>query len=452
MKKLIAIISAVLSIAATVTAKDFQTGYFLKGYNYAYRLNPALTPNHSFVGIPVIGNASISTGSNVGMNAFVQPLDGSLVTFLHPDISAENALSKFNKGANKLQTDFNFNILSLGLKTGRFYQTVDINARSMSTASIPYELFSFLKDEYSSSSHFIGKLSASTSNFVELAYGISFNVAGIVKVGARVKGLVGLANMDLSMKNLEISLDEERWVVRGNGSLTMAIDGIKAVTKADNSLDLSKTIDNIESIKSPSGYGIALDLGAQVTIIPEYLKVSASITDFGGIGWSNKINAVSSGTSWSYTGATNIPLGDDGSISIGDELSGAFDDFTDIISLTPEEEVSSFEMLPATFRAAGELKFMPFMTAGLLATVRTGTFGWSELRASLNADYKVISGSVSAAYNTFGFALGAAANLNLRYVSLFLGTDALYLGKLTPQGAPVNKLNMHVTTGINIQF
>jgi len=452
MKRLFTIISAALAIAVAAHAGEFQTGYFLKGYNYAYRLNPAMTPDHGFVGLPGIGNISMSMHGNVGVNAFFQPLDGKVVTFLHPDIPAADALSRFKKGSNRLLTDADVNIISLGFKTGRFYQTVDINNRSFATVKLPYGLFSFLKDEYSSQSYDIGNINAAVSEYVELAYGISFNVAGIVKAGARVKALVGLANANLNLKNVDIALNEDRWVVRANGSLTMAIDGATPVIKEDNTIDLGKTLDNIKTPKAPSGYGIAMDLGAQVTIIPDYLKVSASICDIGGIGWTNKINGTSSGTSWSYTGAENIPLNDDGSISIGDELSDAFDDLTDIIALTPQDEASTFEMLPATFRAAGELKLMPFMTAGLLATFRTGAYGWSELRASVNADYKVISGSVSAACNSFGLALGAAANLNLRYVSLFLGADTLYIGKMSTERIPLNKPNFNLVAGLNIQF
>ena len=94
----------------------------------------------------------------------------------------------------------------------------------------------------------------------------------------------------------------------------------------------------------------------------------------------------------------------------------------------------------------------PFVTFGLLGTHRFGNVPWTELRASANfKPSKVLGASVSAAAGSFGFSWGAAMNLNLKVINLFLGMDAIPT-RFTPQFIPLGKANLGLSFGINITY
>ena len=60
MKKIIISIAIILSLSAmTLNAQqNLRTGYFMDGYTYAYKMNPAFQGERGFLAIPVLGKTS----------------------------------------------------------------------------------------------------------------------------------------------------------------------------------------------------------------------------------------------------------------------------------------------------------------------------------------------------------------------------------------------------------
>lgn len=187
MKKIFFTIAA-LVLAASAWAQDFQTGYFLNGYTQAYKLNPAIRPEKSFLALPGLGGFDIISRSNVGLDDFFYPVSGDkLGYFMHPEVDAKDFMSRL-KSSNKVVENSYVNILALGFKKGLAYHTIDISIRTAGGASVPYELFSFLKEGISDKI-VIPSLSVEENVFLEVAYGLNFKVNGIVSVGGRIKYL-----------------------------------------------------------------------------------------------------------------------------------------------------------------------------------------------------------------------------------------------------------------------
>ena len=97
-----AILLAMLFVVFTVNAQVYRTGYFLKGNSYRYRLNPSLMPERGFATL-LVGNTSMNLSTNLGLADFIYDKGGQLVTFMHPDVTADEFLGRLNENNN-----FNF--------------------------------------------------------------------------------------------------------------------------------------------------------------------------------------------------------------------------------------------------------------------------------------------------------------------------------------------------------
>ncbi|MBR0240803.1 MAG: hypothetical protein IJQ52_06770 [Bacteroidales bacterium] len=438
MKRIIISIAALAAAFSASYAQDFQTGYFMDDYIFAYKMNPALRPEKSFVSLPGIGGFSVRTNGNIGIDNLLFPLsNGKLGTFMHPEVSAERFLGPLSS-RNKISAGAGVNILSLGIKRARIYHTLDISVRSINGMSVPYKMFSFLKEGVDGRVD-IPHVDFASSAFVEAAYGASLKINDKITVGARIKGLVGLANAKMRIDNLSVTSRDGVWTVTANGTLKGAFKGVSTPVKQSDHgteiIDIDQLIDDIDNINKPAGFGGAIDLGVTYKILPK-LELSASITDFGGIRWKNNINGCTGKNSWVYDGDSDDLL---------DELSKLFE-------FQPQNPDKKFEMLPTTIRLGAKYDILPMLKGGLLLTHGFGVVPWSEVRASANlALWKAVNLTGAAAVGTFGFSWGMAAAFDMKFLNLFIGIDSLPT-RYTPQYLPLGKPNLALSCGLNITF
>ena len=79
--------------AGASAQQNLRTGYFLDGYIYKYKMNPAMAPERGFFALPVMGNIGLGVETNLGLSTFVYPTSqGGLTTFLSPRVSSEDFL------------------------------------------------------------------------------------------------------------------------------------------------------------------------------------------------------------------------------------------------------------------------------------------------------------------------------------------------------------------------
>lgn len=437
MKRIIAALLLLTGIHAF--AQDFSTGYFLKGYTYAYRLNPALRPARGFISLPAISNINVNVGGNVGADSFFFPVSGGKVgTFRHPEVSATDFLSGLPE-RSILAPNVNLNIFGLGFKAGQAFHTFDIDLRSLNGISASKGLLQYIK-EGAAGGITIPEITVDDQTFAEIAYGVSFPVGDRLVLGARVKALVGGAMLQARVTDVTITENGDYETFRAKGEARVALNELEIGTQTSPSGGATDVIDwektDLHKFKGISGLGAAADIGMTFRLT-EGIRLSASLSDLGGIRWETPVAAKTSTTdSWER------------------EISDSFD-FESMLNkfeFHKSGETATFRMLPMTLRLGAEYALNEKIGFGALATQRTGLFPLTELRGSVNSFLGNFFGlSASAAVSNFGLSWGAAMNIDAHAFDLFLGFDSIPT-RFSTQYIPLGHANIAATLGLSITF
>ena len=448
-------VAVMVGAATGVSAQALNSGYFLDGYLFKHQLNPALESDKAYFSIPVLGNINIGTRGNIGLGNFLYPTaNGGLTTFMNSSISADEFLNGLSTN-NKLAMNLDMSILSAGFRAWGGFNTIDIGLRSHTALNIPKDMLEFMKVGQSGPTtvYDMGDMGMSSANYVEVALGHSRQITDKLRVGAKVKFLLGGMYADMSLKNTHVTLSEKEWVVSANGEMNIAAKGMTVPEKDGGLVDF----DNIE-YDSPglSGFGLGIDLGATYEVI-DNLTVSAAIKDLGFIGWSNNTYASTNNEPWRFDGFENLTFSDDKEEdklenqldALGDE----FEDYANLHRRSTGEKLS--KALAATLVVGAEyaLPMYDKLSFGLLSTTRfNGPYTWSEGRLSANVSpLSWLEGGVNVAVSSFGTSAGWILNLHPKGFSIFLGMDCL-VGKVNPQFIPVNNANASFSCGFNVTF
>ena len=296
----IKIIIGVLALAVTTiaSAQTMRSSYFMEGMNYRHQLNPAFVGENSYINLPffVLGNFNVGTQGNVGVNNFLYKYNQNgytLTTFMNEAINSQEFLSGL-KDMNRLNANISLPIVAFGFKKWGGFNTFDLGIRSNNSINLPYSLFDFMKNgmtEYGGTYYNLKNLRVRTNTYVEVAFGHARDIDDKLSVGAKFKFLVGAANMDAHIKNMDIYMSEDKWDIVADGRLDGSMKGASFKTKEANEAG-QEQIDGIK-VKNPGvgGYGAAIDLGAvyRMDDFVEGLTLSASLLDLGFIYWSNAL-------------------------------------------------------------------------------------------------------------------------------------------------------------------
>lgn len=134
---------------STSTAQELRTSYFMETSNFRHQMNPALL-DQAYVGMPLLGNINIGTTGNVGAANFIYHNTGAnsseypLTTFMSPEVSASQFLNGLND-KNRLDIYANLNLLSVAFRGFGGVNLIELNTRSNSHITMPYEMFEFMK-------------------------------------------------------------------------------------------------------------------------------------------------------------------------------------------------------------------------------------------------------------------------------------------------------------------
>ncbi|MBR0322078.1 MAG: hypothetical protein IIX08_06800 [Bacteroidales bacterium] len=457
MRKTIYILLAALTLSISANAQqNLRTAYFLDGYTYSYKFNPAFQGERGFLAIPVVGKTGVGVESGLALSTFLYPTaDGKLATFMHPSVSSEDFLGSL-KDLNRMNLNLDVPVFALGFYTGDLYHTIDISAKADAGFGVPKTLFSFMKEGSANGidAWDITNIGARADARLELAYGISRRLFDFINVGARFKVLVGLMHADLMMNNVNLKMAADEWAVAADGQLKVnGIVGIEDVTDL-STITYPTSIEEFKNIDPSVGY--AIDLGVSVDFL-EYFTASASILDLGAIKWTQGFNASTPDgvEPWVFSGFEDLPLNGIESF-VNEQLTVVADDLMDMFNITQYEQSGADKTnLGATAHIALEAR-MPFyerLSFGVLGTHRfNGPYSWTEGRFSANvAPLRSLSASCSYAISDFGRSLGAALNLHAGGLTLFAGVDSILpFFNVTPQYIPVESWNTNLTLGMNL--
>lgn len=456
MKKILYIIFAacLLVPCAASAQQNLRSGYFLDGYIYKYKMNPAMAPERGFLAMPVLGNVSVGVETNLGLSTFLYPADSDrLTTFLSPRVDNETFLSNIADN-NRVNLNFDMTLFALGFRTGRAYHTIDVSLRADGGMNVPGDFFKMVKvgGALGDTSFDISNVGFRSYTCAELAYGFSRSFGDNLRVGLRAKVLAGLFNFDIVMDNMTLETGAERWSINTHGNMILSAP-VSFMTDENNLLDWS-TIDTDgweEKIVTPN-VGFALDLGATYDFL-DYFTASFSILDLGFMKWNNTVIAETPQTAWVFDGFESIDTD-----NINNQMESISDGLQDAFSFEVKESgVSKRTALAATIHAGIEAR-MPFyerLAFGALYTQQVeGKYSWSEGRFAMSlAPARWFSITTNYAISHFGHSWGGAVNLHLPGFGVFAGVDSFapYLN-VTPQYVPINPVNTNFALGLNFTF
>lgn len=407
-------------VPAGLRAQDLESGYFLGGNPYAFRLNPAFQSERNIISL-VLGGTGATVWSNLGASTFLYPnSNGYLYTFLNDRVSTAEFLGKISR-MNVIGADARVNLLTIGFWAGHRFYTLDFNVRSLNSTSIPRDVFRFMKDDMTGSFDFSG-LGFRANELVEAAFGWSKNYGNVFNVGFRVKALVGAAEMEMAMKHMHLSMNGNKWEIDAQGYLHASSPSFYAPTLPDGNLDY-RNISFDELDYGPAGYGGAIDLGASWNVLPN-LTLSASLLDLGTIRWNREINGVTPNMTytWDPSQEESSDAGD-----WEEEISDSLDELVDVLQFKQASGHGAFEMMPFQLLLGAEYR-MPFyerLSVGALYLGRFGNaFNRQTGRLALNWNpLNWMSMSTGATFNRLGESFSFAFNLHPAGINLMFGCD-----------------------------
>ena len=421
-------------VAPSARSQELETGYFLGGNPYAFRMNPAFQSERNIFSI-ALGGTGLEAWSNLGISSLFYPGDnGFLYTFMNDRVSPAEFQRKIGRN-NRLDLDARVNLLTLGFWADRRFYTIDLNVRGLNAVSAPSDLFSFLKEGSQGGNSFdFSGTGIRAKEFVELAFGWSKNYNNVFNAGFRVKALVGAAEAEVLAESMRLSMASDRWEIQARSVLNASSPSLVYRREGDD-LDVG-SIEFGGSKIGPAGYGAAVDLGASWNVLPN-LTLSAAVLDLGPMRWNREVQGVSPETSYTWAPSDQEGGSDDTWEAEMDEASAAL---SGIFRFKDHSGSGGrFEMLPFRVNLGAEYR-MPFyerLSVGLLYQGRGGAaFSRHTGRFSLNWNpLSFLSMSTGTTLSKMGQNFGFALNLHPAGINLLVGCD--YIPFHTVNAAPL---------------
>ncbi len=444
-------VALVTILGFSASAQTLNSLYFLDGNTQRHNLNPAFTCDKGWITTPLlVPSLSVNLNSNIGLEAIMRPStinNDEMVTFLHPSITAEDAMSKF-QDMNTLETDISLNILTIGFKGFGGTNTIALNVKSNTGLYIPKDIFRFLKEgqeEDGTTEYNIDNFGVRTQNYAEIALGHARDINSKLSVGAKVKFLLGAGYANADIEHMRIYMSGNEWTIEQQSSL-VASKGMSLITK-DNG-----KIDDFEYEFKMGGFGLGFDLGA-IYRLQDNLNLSFAITDLGFINWSDATKHTNVRESYTYDGFDNFAAEESKDFEdAAEDVGDALEEFIRFKEDT--ESTSQTSSLYTTFRAGAEYGLVKDkITLGFLGTMRVGTpktytEGMLTLNLKPSSHFNMaINGSLSSTHGS----MGATLNFNPSFMNFFIGADYL-LAKYSKQVIPVDAAKFNFAMGMSFRL
>lgn len=461
----ILILSSLALTTGFANAQNTYSGYFLDEYTYRYEMNPAFGNEKGFVSMPALGNMNIAVHGSLHYNDLIYKNpngDGKNVLFTNALIDPNKAMSKFGN-RNRLGETLKLNILSVGFKGMGGYNTITISANESAEVSLPKAFFSLAKEGISNKTYDITNLFGGASAYATIALNHSRDIKQVpgLRVGAALKAYLGIANVDLRLKEAELALGTDAWTAKTKAEVYFSGSGARFETdeytpKGPDAGAPRRYVSGInldDYTPGITGFGMGLDLGAEYKW--KDFRFSAAILDLGFMSWGNTIKASTNGVQSFTTDAYTFSTNGDAPNSFDNELDKLSDDLAKLYQMTETKEAHSrTRAMAATLNFGADYEFPYYrkLHFGLVnSTHINGPYTWTQFRVSANvAPVKVFSANVNMEMGSYGVGFGWLLNLHVTGFNLFLGMDHT-LGTLSKQFIPLNS-NASLNLGINFLF
>ena len=431
-------------------AQTLRSSYFLSSMPMRHKLNPALASDRGYISVPGLGNVMADVHSNMSLTSFLYPQNGSLTTFMNPTISSSEFLSGIVDG-NALKADVDLTLLSTGFYGKKGFTIIDISARSMSDLYLPGELFRFMKlgvDQLEGSHYRIENLTLQSDNYIELSVGHAHPIGEKLVIGAKLKGLIGIANASARIDRMDVSLNGDRWLVDANGVVDVSARGGSFRCNEQGQIDGFDW-----HSPGPSGWGLGLDLGMVYRFDDRWL-LSASVVDLGFIHWSHNLRGHTLNEPFLFDGFQEVSMGSGSqAVSIRDQWQSVREDLEALMDFYEGEAPQArTRMLKTTIHVGGEYAILDRkISFGLLSSTRFGlTRIWTEAMGSVNfRPTRWFNVAVTASASNYGTSWGWLLNFAPKGVNLFFGTDHM-VTRFNSQYIPLGRASAVFNLGMNI--
>lgn len=439
MKRYLLLLAISVSFIAAKGQQEF-TSYYMDALPQTGYSNPAKTFNGKFfIGLPALSSTYFMySNSSFAWSDVVKKRNDSLVFGL-PDLISN--LSPSNYMSVAAQTD----ILSFGFRIGdRSSLSFNVSEKARFKFFYPKDFIQFINQGNSGFEN-------NTANFDNMAinmnyyreYGVAFNRSLLddrLVVGARLKYLYGMTNIDSKKTELEVYTDPNTFEMRASGSIRINTSGF----------DMD-SVDAQDFLIKKNNHGIGVDLGATFQI-NDKIELNASVVDLGFIQWNDDVkNHVNDGSTFEFKGIDidDFILKNNVDSSNNSSLERVLDSLEDAFNLDEKNEAYRSNLI-AQIYIGGTYQLSEKGKAGALIQ---NEYFKGKLNPSLTLSYNHkfnkwfhASASYTVINNSYNN-VGGGIVLHPGPVQLYIVADNI-LGAFQPQ----NARHMQVRAGINLVF
>ncbi len=418
------LVAAVFVIFAAGASAQMKTSYFMEGSIQRYEMNPALTPQRGYVSVVPFTQSGINFNNNfLSISNFIYPYQGGHVTFMHSSVDAGKFMNSLPAQPD-FGIDYKYSITSFGKygRNHRYFWSFDWNIRTITDIGIPKDFFRVLKN-LGNGTFDMGDLHMNAMAYSEMALGFSMPVVwDNLTVGGRLKFLVGLGHAEAHMSTLKLDIGEDKVSAMADGTIRTSIAGMdfSDIAVGDpipfNSLFAHRF--SVNNLAGGLGIGAAIDLGAELKLLGDHLKLSVALNDLGFIQWGRRssIEGDLDDILFEYRGYNTALNGVDITMPDGDEIT---------VRKTGNEGYS--KRLATNLNIGAEWNFFDnLLGLGVLSHTKFWNgAAHSELTLTGTvrpAKWFTASLSHTLIANKFGI-FGAAINFHPRGVNIFMGMD-----------------------------
>lgn len=439
----------------TAMAQELRTSYFQQTATFRHQMNPALL-NRPHIGI-LFGNVNIGVTGNMGYKDLVHDLKDNTqykrTTFMHPNIDESTALKAFDKN-NRADVYLNYNLFSVAFKGFGGVNLIEANVRSDNHIKLPYDLFELAKSTGVRQQYNLKNIGVRSQNYMEVALGHSRNINKQLRVGGKVKVLIGAGYADLSADEMTLTLQNDQWKVDADAKLNVAIPGGTFTNKTNKPTQNGRPrVDELKLDFSPqlAGFGMAVDMGAVYKLNNSW-TFSGALTDVGFISWKNVQRGSSSG-SYTFKGFEDIYVKNTSNKNndLGKQFEAIGNDLEELFDLYNDGSGKQNAFLAATLNLGAEYTLPSYkrLRLGYLFSQRMGKYGYHTSMVSANwRPINFIETTLSSALTSTGLTTGALISFHCTGFNLFVGCDA-FMGKVTREYIPLNNSNANISFGMN---
>ena len=453
-----------LSCAASLSAQEANTLYFIDKNPVRHQLNPAYQPEGKFfVGMPGLSSLNFSLGNNcLTFEDLFQgkTVDGEKRTVSFLSRYADDGIDHFLDALDdrlRIYTDYDWMLLSFGYRIKeKHYVTFGLSNRADVQVTIPKAIPEVLlkgnPDVDACKSFDIEDLMIESTLYSELAFGYSQAYNDKLTFGAKYKFLLGHANFRTHFDDLSLTIGKDEWKLTGDGSIDMSAPSVEITENEDGTIDdFDFSGGSFSDFFGPSGYGSALDLGVSYKLLPE-LELSASVLDLGFIHWSRNLHSLQKKTDFVFDGVV-YHIEDRDTVDYFEEYEEILDHM-----YTVKSAESYTTWLTSKILLAAEYGFWDNrMSLGLLSksSILKQRI-YEELMLSANVKpWRIFSTSLS--YSVLDgewHNIGLATNFNFGPVNYFLAMDRLPLKYAKGGGMiiPTTTQGANFSMGLNYVF